>query len=266
MGDRVVSKQQWHVAAASVRGASHERSGLPCQDAHVWAVSAQGLLVAAVADGAGSAPLASEGAELAATRAVERLVQRVDARKITEERESSPANDGWNELLFGALGAAREALETEANKRAVPLKELATTLSVLAAGNGFVAASQIGDGALIVANEMGTLESLATAAPTEYLNETLFLTSDEALKGAVSAVWRGQLAHLALLSDGLRMVALRMPGGEPHVGFFTPLFQFMQRHRDGKEASRELAEFLSSARLRERTDDDVTLVMASVAR
>lgn len=262
MGDGVVSAARWHVAAASVRGTSHERAGLPCQDAHVWAESAQGLLVAAVADGAGSARLAVEGAALAASRAVELLLQKLGSEPAPVAEDDTT----WRELLNGGLAAARKALEAEATKRSVGLKDLATTLSVLAAGSEFVAGAQIGDGALIVSDEAGGLRAVAGSAPGEYLNETLFLTSDDALGGAVSAVWRGRVAHVALLSDGLRMVALRMPGGEPHAGFFSPLFQFIERQRDGQQANRELAEFLGSARLRERTDDDLTLVMASVGR
>ena len=46
----------WRVTGASVPGVSHLRSGLPCQDAHAWRQEAGGVLIAAVADGAGSAP------------------------------------------------------------------------------------------------------------------------------------------------------------------------------------------------------------------
>jgi len=45
--------------AASVRGKSHE--GQLCQDAHHWEKLPEGVLVAAVADGAGSATLGKWG-------------------------------------------------------------------------------------------------------------------------------------------------------------------------------------------------------------
>ena len=48
-------RPMWNVAAATVAGASHLRRGLPTQDAHQWKVLADGIFVAAIADGAGSA-------------------------------------------------------------------------------------------------------------------------------------------------------------------------------------------------------------------
>jgi len=49
---------------ASVRG-NHEKVGQLCQDAHHWEKLPEGVLVAAVADGAGSATLGKVGAIVA---------------------------------------------------------------------------------------------------------------------------------------------------------------------------------------------------------
>ena len=55
----------WRHVAASVQGASHVRSGVPCQDfSTVAAVPAGGVLLA-YADGAGSARHAEVGAGIA---------------------------------------------------------------------------------------------------------------------------------------------------------------------------------------------------------
>ena len=51
----------WNVAAASVQGTSHIKRSQPCQDAHHWIVLDGTVLVAAVADGAGSVSLSSLG-------------------------------------------------------------------------------------------------------------------------------------------------------------------------------------------------------------
>jgi hypothetical protein len=239
-----------------VCGASHEKLGQPCQDAHQWAAIADGVLVAALADGAGSAPLAQVGATLAVGAAVDSLC-RGDAQGRKDVLH-------WRELLNNALAAAKSAVEAEANIRSIPAAHLASTLILVAAGPRFVAATQIGDGAVVAADAEGKFFSITRPAASEYLNETVFLTSTEALPSAQSAVWQGALANLAILSDGLQMAALRMPGGEPHPGFFTPLFQFLAQQSDGTAAQEALTSFLRSPRLRQRTDDDVTLVMATL--
>lgn len=250
---------QWRVVGASIRGTSHERSGLPCQDAHVWNVDRDGVLVAAVADGAGSAPFGEVGANIAAKAATDR------ARwTLVNQSPKTPRDDqGWHSFMKDTLAAARSAVEQEAKNRSLPINEFATTLIFLVAGPDFVAAVQIGDGAVVAKTSDGGILSLTRPPRGEYLNETTFLCSEEGLANAQFLVARGAMAHLAIISDGLQMVALRMPGGEPHPGFFNPLFEFMEQERDQMAAQGRLSSFLASPRLRERTDDDVTLMLAT---
>jgi hypothetical protein len=59
------------------------------------------------------------------------------------------------------------------------------------------------------------------------------------------------------------MLALRMPGAEPHPAFFNPLFRMMLDADDEEEAELHLRSFLESDRIRERSDDDLTLVLAT---
>ena len=90
----------WKVCAARVRGPSHETAGEPCQDA--FAVrAADGVLVAVVADGAGSAPCAADGAALGARAVVEALTA-----ADLPDLGAGAARD----TIAGAVGAARAAV------------------------------------------------------------------------------------------------------------------------------------------------------------
>jgi hypothetical protein len=60
------------------------------------------------------------------------------------------------------------------------------------------------------------------------------------------------------------MLALQMPAAEPHHGFFAPLFQFVSQQADKEKGNESLAGFLASSRVRERADDDLTLVLATL--
>jgi Protein phosphatase 2C len=250
----------WRVAAASVRGASHERLGLPCQDAHQWALLPESFLVAAVADGAGSALLAEVGAAVAVSATIEAARRRFNRLNLPAPQDDA----GWKELLAELLALAREAVEKEAVSRSLPLRDLACTLSLVVATRDFAAAIQIGDGAVLAAAADGQMRLVSRPLQGECLNETVFLTSPESLALAQWGLWRGRLAHLAVFSDGLQMAALRMPEAEPHPGFFGPLFRFIDGQPNGSEAHMALATFLSSPRLRDRTDDDVTLFLAAL--
>lgn len=248
----------WRVAAASIRGRGHEKVGQLCQDAHYWEKLAEGILVAAVADGAGSASLGKVGAIVAAQTVVETIC----SQTITPR---SPADDdNWRMILSDALAAAKTAVEAEAAACQVQARDLATTLIVAIATPEFVAVAQIGDGVAVVSDRQGNLVPLTIPQYGEYINETTFLTSPQALDTAQVTVWRGTTAKIALLSDGLQMLALEMDQGRPYVPFFSPLFHFVTQIKDENEAKDQLVAFLRSPRIAERTDDDLTLLLATI--
>jgi hypothetical protein len=107
------------------------------------------------------------------------------------------------------------------------------------------------------------METVSAPVNGEHMNETVFLTSaagPETVRVSVrEAPWR----HVALLTDGLEFMALTMPAAIPHEPFFRPLFRYLDE-TEGEEAEGGLREFLSSRRVRERSDDDITLLLAGM--
>lgn len=254
------SPQLWHwrVAAASVRGTSHEKVGQLCQDAHHWQKLPQGVLVAAVADGAGSAALGKVGAIVASQTAVETICA-ADARLhlIQEEQE-------WQQILRQALAAAKTAVEVEAAVCNRPARDLASTLIIVVATPELIVGVQVGDGLAVASDRAGNIISLTAAQRGEYINETTFLVSPQALDKTEVTLWRQTTSHIAVFSDGLQMLAVNMSDGTPYLPFFSPLFQFMASTEDENEAKEQLAAFLRSPRITERTDDDLTLLLATL--
>jgi hypothetical protein len=245
----------WKAAAASVRGRSHEQSGQSCQDAHAWERIAPDYLVAVVADGAGSATRADIGSAVAVRTALEGI------RDQRKEFTAKASDGAWRRMLEAAMQIALEAVCAEAGRLGVHPRELATTLITLVAHPEVVAVAQIGDGASLLQDAEGHLIPLTLPFNTEYLNETTFLTSTGTIGGAQQAVWRGRVRNLAVMTDGLEMVALKLPEGLAHARFFQPLFRFLAESPPDLDLEKELADFLSSARVRERTEDDLTLLL-----
>lgn len=246
----------WRVLGASVPGTSHQHSGKSCQDAHSWRVSAAGILVAAVADGAGSAAFSEIGARTAADTAVQAAVSGITTLHNMEEQSGT-------KLLTSVLESARAAVEQAAEKENHPVADLASTLIVVIAGGGFVAAAQVGDGAAVIEDGQGQILALTKPQRGEFANETNFLTSAEYLSCAQFVVWHGIPRSVALFSDGLQMLALDMQPYQAHVPFFTPLFGFVRASSDEAEAQEQLSSFLRSPRVTGRTDDDLTLLLAA---
>ncbi len=249
----IEAQSQWRVVSVSVTGTSHEKRGQPCQDAHSWQILPEGILVAAVADGAGSAHLGDVGAKIAVDVAV---------KTISEQKLLPKDNIGWQFLLVDALRAAKNAVLVESQVREIEARELAATLILVVATPELAIAAQVGDGAAVVGDGEENIFPMTAPQTGEHINETTFLISEQGVENAQVKVWLGKPVHLAIFSDGLQMLALKMPMGLPHSPFFAPLFKFMTVVTDEEEATKQLEEFLRSPKVTGRTDDDLTLLLA----
>ena len=97
----------------------------------------------------------------------------------------------------------------------------------------------------------------------EYANTTRFLTdADYPIRLRLDRLSR-PVARLALLTDGLQMLAIDYATAEVHARFFAPLFGVVAAATDQDQASADLAGWLDSPRINARTDDDKTLFLAT---
>ena len=262
----------WRVIGASVAGTSHRADGVPCQDAHAYRLLPNGALVVAVADGAGTAARAEEGSRLAAEHGATSL-----ENAHLDRRTPPPGEPAWRLLLLGAFWDARVALDAAAAEAGIAVKHFSTTLTCAVAAGPWLAVGQIGDGAVVGATPIrengdagGALFTAVRPRRGEYANEVRFLTAhtpEDALDEVEVRVYAGATTALALTTDGLLRLALRLPGHEPHAPFFRPLFAFVAETEPGDQATaeRDLAAFLATDRINARTDDDKTLVLAARA-
>ncbi len=246
----------WRVVGASVQGTAHRERGTLCQDAHAYQVLPQDGLLIAVADGAGSARRSREGARLAVEHAMNGLTAYL--------REHAPRDAGTlRTTVAAAFVEAREALVRLARRENLPVEEFATTLTCAAISHSWLAIGQIGDGAVVARSANGALRLVARPRQGEYANESFFLTMPEALSLVEFWVDSQEVQAIAVTTDGLLRLMVRLPGYEPHLPFFEPLLAFASEVEDEEEASEQLSAFLSSDRVCARTDDDKTLVVAT---
>ncbi len=250
---------QWRVVAASVSGTSHLKNKQLCQDAHHWQVLPNNVLVAAVADGAGSAVSGKVGAMVAVEAAIENISRKQVSRFWLDDDEEVRS------LLNEAILAAKQAVEDEAAAGEKQPQDLATTLIITIATPEVVAVAQIGDGMAVAKDRTGNLLALTIPDNGEYINATTFLTSPGALDTAQMRLWREAIVNVGLLTDGLQMLALNMAVGAPHKPFFFPLFDFAANVEDKAAAKEQLVKFLRSERITQRTDDDLTLIIAALS-
>ncbi len=260
-------KQHWRVAVATAAGASHLRDNIPNQDAVACRLVEVGhgqVVIAAVADGAGSASRSDEGSQVAVNAAVATIadgINRQPAAAFSEPMAESLARD--------AIRQAKVAVERHGQRHNVPARELASTLIVAFASDALLTAAQVGDGAVVAFNiDNGAARTLCDAHTGEYANETTFITSrsrphEIASVGHVSGY---DYDALALITDGLQNLALKMPEREAFLGFWNPMLQDLANTDQPEAVPDRIHAFISGERVQSRTTDDVTIAIAVATR
>ncbi len=153
-------------------------------------------------------------------------------------------------------------MESLAEIEEQPLRAYAATLILVVATADRLAVAQLGDGAVVAGESPDELFLVNRAQHGEYANETYFLTQDDALEQVQVSVVEQAVNSLAVMSDGLTRLAIKLPAQEPYLPFFQPLFAFAAHTNQEEQAARHLVEFLTSERVCDRTDDDKSLVLA----
>lgn len=247
----------WKHVAQSLQGPSHAADGSVCQDSHLVKLidnNSQQTIIACAADGAGSAKRSDLGSAIA-------------CETITENAERYlAAHNNFDHLqrnkIIAWCEAAREKIRHKADEHQLKLRDLATTLCVAILTPQGSVFFQIGDGAITVGNN-GVYGVVFWPQSGEYANVTNFITSDNYQDHIEFQATSRKFADLALFTDGLERLALDFESQTPHLPFFQPLFQAVRKSQTGSNLGNDLALFLQSDSVKNRSDDDKTLILAT---
>jgi hypothetical protein len=252
----------WRTAYGSAIGTAHVRNGTVCQDAGCCAVvqAANGseILVASVADGAGSASQAEHGA---------RLVVESFQRHFAAAAQGETGLDAIDrDFALGWLADTQSLIRSLSTAAGCQPKDYACTfLGAVITGEAGVYL-QIGDGAIVI-DEADGYDWLFWPQHGEFANSTFFVTMEDA--AAIIQIERreGAVQELAMFSDGLERLVLDMTARTVHAPALRPIFGWLAATEPtpGGAPSDVVAAYLNSANVNRRTDDDKTLVMATRA-
>lgn len=242
------SRFQW--ARACVRGASHRACGAPCQDAiatRLVQTSTLPIMIAAVADGAGSADYGGTGAKIAANTFVQTVAGQL--------------KDGADDFLGLAQKTARlvhHVLRDHAANKGHLVREYSTTLLACITNGERTALLQIGDGAIVFGPDW---ELAFEPQRGEYVNMAFFITDDDALDRVESRLIVGPARTISLMTDGLEPLVVTAKGVHPPLfEHLVNVFGAVKRRGHVMALSRQLQDLLSGPNVQDHVGDDASLV------
>ncbi len=206
-------------------------------------------LIAALADGAGSANRGLEGAEIAVATFVRFLKERVTA------------GDEINRaLVTQAFRHAHEAIRAAAETAALPIQEFATTLVGVVSLDSHTFFGFVGDGAA-VACVRSTFQTTLWPAQEEVLNSPPFLTNADFDQHVQVRRVAGTASEIFLMTDGLQLILIDPKTERPQEAFFRTAADTLAVKEPGLSefACKWIAALLSSDHIVSRTHDDTSL-------
>jgi hypothetical protein len=248
------------VLAGSSSGADHDRAAISSQDAHA-AEEIDGTLVVAVADGAGSAPLAATGSALAVSLAVRELRRLLAA-------PGAAAQDPQALLRVAARRTLRRfhrSLAALAHGAGLPARDFGTTLTVLLARPPWVAVYAVGDGFVVTRAGPATYDLFL--APPRGAGVPLGATTLLPVRGGLAGTRRRVaripgLSGVAVGTDGLETLVIEFAGGRPARPAAEPFTHLFGLADDPDTNASALTRMLAGRRVGDLSTDDRTLVLA----
>lgn len=254
---------KWRIAQASVIGQSHLNQNTVCQDrllTRTLETESEGeILIAAVADGAGSTTRGERGAEIACeffASQISEFLKNATVKSLTEDFGMR-----WIEFFQSKIAEIGRAEKKE-------MREYATTLVAAVVSESDAVFYQVGDGGAVFSVDGAPESYRFSIAPveSEYVNMTEFLTDTAAAKSLRFVAVEKRIEDLILFSDGIFAVAVDYQEMRPHEPFLMPMIAPLRRSSSGNasgDLNEKLEKFLASPKLNEKTDDDKTIILAS---
>jgi hypothetical protein len=278
----------WRIARASLQGTSHVTTNAPCQD-YNKVLQFNDYVIIAVADGLGSASKSDVGANIACSAAIDFVAKELRdiqlqnglvlrLKKLLRIQNGfvhhlkklfrRPVSDrvDFKKLLTMSVKHARNQIFLRAKLENSLEQEYACTLVLTIIRNSEYHLVHVGDGAVVgvfASENQETIETISGPDNGEYANSTTPITSPyyaEHVRYACNSSDK-KLQGIFVFTDGIQNLCINHQTKQAFSGFFTPILQWFREFAPDVNLDDKCMELLDSPRIREKCDDDLTLVV-----
>lgn len=258
-----MNADRWKYVLNSAIGTSHIVTATTCQDSCACEVfgSPDGseVLIAVVADGAGSANCAEKGATLACARLVAEVTHHL--------QKDSRVRDLDHDFVRKWIISFQNQLAEECAVEGLVPRDFASTMLAAVIGDDCGVFIQIGDGAIVIpfSDEPDIYGWVFWPQQGQYANETNFVSDQNASEKIEFSLINGRIDEVAIFTDGLQSLALHYQSRQAHTPFFAPIFEWLRAAPEeySENYTASLSSFLNSTKVNDCTDDDKTLLVAT---
>jgi len=244
------------IIGLSITGLSHNKIGLPCQDACKYEMINPNFSVIALSDGLGSA----KHSELGSKIAVDSIIYFCKNLNETILMDL----DCLHAELKNSVEYARNEIEKFAEENKIEIHELACTLIIILVLERKAIVAQIGDGAVVGKTPNG-FELLSFPEDQEYVNEVVPITChswETSLK--ISTLFL-DVEYIIAFTDGCQRAILTKKEGvwSPNSEFLDAFFSYLFKLKIKSDGEEFLKEIIESKKFSEISDDDKTLIVGN---
>ncbi len=259
MGIQTQFAQPFRWARARNTGPSHCVSGLPCQDSVSVATftgrDGNPWITAALADGAGSAVNADDGAAYAVQCFNEFIIEALCAFDIESEAD-------FEDILRRGVELITKTLSNVANNNNCKSSAYAATFLGCVSRSGKTAFVQIGDGAMVFGNTDNWHLALTPYQGT-YANESCFITDPSSRDRLQLTITDDTPQTILMFSDGLEDLLISGPGLTVRTSLPNLLDEALKSsQKNGLYVALclKLKQLLQSPAVTSRSDDDTSII------
>lgn len=244
------------VAAVDFRRGGDRCGAQPCRNYGKLEKVQNGVVLGAVADGVESARYSHLGAKVSVRSGLAAL--RDSSDDLSAALVGGPRLP-LRDLFAKVMETVDEAMQRTASQEALPVRELATSLTVFFAGPFGLAAMQIGEDLLVYRPRGGEYGLVFGSCEDETCSQDV--TQPDAVDAMRVGFLRGPIEFLCLASQAFQPVSLDTEASMPSEPFFRPLDHYASGALDDGDVHRGIREFLRTSQKSREIDDDLTLAL-----